>query len=255
MDTISFINKATLIYGDFFDYSKVDYLNANTKVCIICPIHGEFWQTPSRHLSGDKCPYCFKSIKKTTEQFIKEANEKHGNKYDYSKTIYNGNKKYVIITCPFHGDFKQKPLSHLQGQGCPKCNISHLEQIIENALVFSNINFAYQQKFSWLGGKSLDFYIPNANIAIECQGIQHFKPIGFFGGQANFDKQQIRDIEKFNECKKHNIKLFYFSDKNYLCNNGIYNSSPVLNSVEELIKIINEILTKNNQKKSLIVTF
>jgi hypothetical protein len=54
-----FIEKAIKIHGDFYDYSEVNYINTRTKVCIICPIHGRFWQTPNSHLSGKaKCPIC-----------------------------------------------------------------------------------------------------------------------------------------------------------------------------------------------------
>mgnify|MGYP003304460647 CR=1 FL=1 len=53
------------------------------KVCIICPIHGEFWQTPNDHLSGYGCPECGKISKKkyTLDIFKKKAQEIHGNKY------------------------------------------------------------------------------------------------------------------------------------------------------------------------------
>ena len=54
--TERFIEKATNVHGDKYDYSKVNYINSTTKVCIICPKHGEFWQTPSNHLQGSKCP-------------------------------------------------------------------------------------------------------------------------------------------------------------------------------------------------------
>jgi conserved hypothetical protein len=56
--TNEIIAKAKLVHGDKYDYSKVDYSNAHTKVCIICPNHGEFWQTPNNHLRGHGCPKC-----------------------------------------------------------------------------------------------------------------------------------------------------------------------------------------------------
>lgn len=62
-----------------------------------------------------------RNTRKTTEEFISEAKEVHGDEYVYSKTIYKGNKIPVIITCPIHGDFKQIPISHLKGRGCQKC--------------------------------------------------------------------------------------------------------------------------------------
>ena len=58
----------------------------------------------------------------TTEQFIKKAMLVHGNKYNYSKTIYGKNHlTKVIIICPYHGEFLQSPNGHLVGDGCRKC--------------------------------------------------------------------------------------------------------------------------------------
>ena len=58
MNRNEFIEKAIEVHGDKYDYSKADYLNYSTKVCIVCPIHGEFWQTPNNHLFGAGCPSC-----------------------------------------------------------------------------------------------------------------------------------------------------------------------------------------------------
>ena len=128
LTTQDFINKAKKIHGDKYDYSKVNYINISTPIEIICHEkdkngneHGIFTQTPRNHLQGDKCPKCYRNFKKTTEQFIQDAIKVHGDKYDYAKVKYDGNKKPVVITCPTHGDFLQAPLCHLQGQGCPKC--------------------------------------------------------------------------------------------------------------------------------------
>lgn len=115
-----------------YDYSKVEYKGGKEKVCIICNkldedgnSHGEFWQEANSHLyHGKRCPKCHGCFKKTTEQFIKEAKKIHGNKYDYSKFEYQGNKKPGIIICPIHGEFMQQPVHHIQQKsGCPKCNL------------------------------------------------------------------------------------------------------------------------------------
>ena len=66
-----FIADARRVHGDRYDYSKVKYVNASTKVCIICPKHGEFWQDPCSHLQGSGCPNCFGKLKRSTEDFIK----------------------------------------------------------------------------------------------------------------------------------------------------------------------------------------
>ena len=121
-----FIIKAREVHGDKYDYSKVKYVNSKTKVCIICPKHGEFWQIPSSHLRGIGCNKCgiekrSKAQTLTTEEFIEKAREKHGGKYDYSRTVYNGCYGKVKIICPIHGEYEQAAYSHLNGHGCPKC--------------------------------------------------------------------------------------------------------------------------------------
>ena len=68
MTTQQFIEKAKKIHGDKYDYSKVEYINSRTKVCIICPIHGEFWQTPDKHLNRKQgCNECAKTIRAEKE--------------------------------------------------------------------------------------------------------------------------------------------------------------------------------------------
>ena len=124
--TEEFIQKAHKVHGDKYDYSKVEYVGALTKVCIICPEHGEFWQIPSAHLRGQGCPKC-KAKKQTctTDEFIAKAKKIHGDKYDYSKVNYVNRKTKVCIICPKHGEFWQTPNHHLSGCGCPKCGVEN----------------------------------------------------------------------------------------------------------------------------------
>ena len=124
----TFIEKAMKKHGDRYDYSKVNYINNRTKVCIICPEHGEFQQTPDKHLRGQGCPKCCRKNKKyTTDEFIERAIKIHGNLYDYSETIYGKNKKEKVkITCPKHGPFLITPESHLQGGGCKYCTVGEV---------------------------------------------------------------------------------------------------------------------------------
>ena len=166
------------MHQNTYDYSKVDYKDNFTKVCIICPKHGEFWQTPIQHLRGALgCKACWsKEHSKSTEDFIKEAIEIHGNKYDYSKTVYKTAKQKVTIICPKHGEFWQAPGEHLYGYGCKHCKESHLESEIRSLLVKNNIKFKYDvRNISWLKPLTYDFYLPDYNIAIECQGEQHYE--------------------------------------------------------------------------------
>ena len=121
--TEEYIQKAKEVHGDKYDYSKTEYINARTKVCIICPEHGEFWQKPYHHIRGVGCPKCTRpNLNITTEEFIIEARKIHGDKYDYSKTVYNGMDKKICIICPEHGEFWQRAADHLNGRGCKKCS-------------------------------------------------------------------------------------------------------------------------------------
>ena len=53
-----FISQAVVVHGDKYDYSKVEYVNTNSNVKIVCPEHGVFEQRPSHHLNGVRCPGC-----------------------------------------------------------------------------------------------------------------------------------------------------------------------------------------------------
>lgn len=125
---IRFKERAQSKYGDKFDYSQADYVNASTPIKIICPEHGEFMQTTTNHMRTKcGCPKCgFKtygeSKKYTTEVFIQKAKSIHGNKYDYSLVNYNDYNTKVKIFCIKHQQsFKQLPTDHLSGKGCPLC--------------------------------------------------------------------------------------------------------------------------------------
>ena len=119
-----FISKAIEVHGDKYDYSKVSYVNSSTKVMIICKEHGEFEQNPGGHLQGNGCSKCSGHYSYTTEEWIEKATEVHGDKYNYSKVNYYGNKNKIMIICKYHGIFQQQPIYHLSGnQGCSKCNL------------------------------------------------------------------------------------------------------------------------------------
>ena len=110
------------IHDDKYDYSKVEYVNNNTLITIICPKHGEFKQLPSNHLKGKGCKYCGGTVKMDTKLFIEKSKKIHGDKYDYSKIEYKSSREPVTIICPEHGEFDQIPNNHLsKSRGCPKC--------------------------------------------------------------------------------------------------------------------------------------
>lgn len=121
------ISRFREVHGDKYDYSKVRYVNDRTKVCIICKIHGKFYQQPNVHyLHKCGCPKCADLVgsqkrRKGKEEFIKRAKKIHGNKYIYDKVELSKRKDKVCIVCPQHGDFWQTMESHLNNRGCPIC--------------------------------------------------------------------------------------------------------------------------------------
>jgi hypothetical protein len=116
-DIINILSKK---HNNKYDYSLVNYINPQTPIKIICPKHGIFEQTFNTHKNGHECPKCH-GLNKTNEEYINEAKEIHGNKYDYSLVNYIDSTTKIDIICLLHGTFNQMPSAHLQGQGCPKC--------------------------------------------------------------------------------------------------------------------------------------
>lgn len=138
----NFIKKATLKFNGKFDYSKVKYVNAKTKVIIICPEHGEFQQTPDKHLQSKfGCPKCSLLYKDKSsyadtsrkaqearntpvEQFLQKANQKYNNKFTYEISNWKNLKSEITVICPKHGKFTTTARAHLcknNTNGCPYC--------------------------------------------------------------------------------------------------------------------------------------
>jgi len=204
-----YIEMVKSVHGDLYDYSKTEYKGRRSTIIVTCPIHGDFEINAGSHLDGAKCPMCSDY---TTEGFIRRATAVHGNNYDYSKSIYvKGNQK-VEIVCPKHGSFFQTPDNHInQKQGCPVCGQSHLEMNVNVFLINNNVNFETYKRFDWLGRQSLDFYIPEFNIGIECQGVQHYEPNKFYDGLPGYIHRRYLDMKKQRLCREHGVTLLYFT--------------------------------------------
>ena len=229
------------IHGDKYDYSKVEYTNSLKKVCIICPEHGEFWQSPTNHLNGCGCPKCSNVKHKTTNEFIKESRTVHGDKYDYSKVEYVNAHTKVCIICPEHSEFWQTPNKHLLGHKCPKCSESIIEKEIRVLLDKEGIKYVKEKRFNWMKTYRLDFYLPDYNIGIECQGIQHFTELKPYYKDFSLDKQLERDEDKFQLCLTNGVSILYFTLKshfNFRKISEIYNNNLYYDKYQLLEKII-----------------
>ena len=146
--TAQFIEKARNVHGDKYDYSKAKYRGSKIKICIICPIHGEFWQMPTNHLKGCGCRKCAKKEKMSVNEFIEKAKKIHGNKYDYNLIEKLSENKKIKIICKKHGIFEQYYHHHLQGRGCPMCSNnkkSTTEKFIEEAKKIHGDKYDYSK--------------------------------------------------------------------------------------------------------------
>ena len=242
------IKLCSIKYNGRYDYSKTDFSRVKDKTIVICPEHGEFITTFDNHFNKNcGCKKCVRNVWDTSS-FKEEANKVHNECYLYDKTIYTNSHTKVIITCPVHGDFQQIPNAHLRGEGCPSCaKKSILEERIENALNENSISYIKDKRTKWLitekrGQSHLDFFIPELNLAIECQGKQHF---GVGGWTSEFDFKERYEIDKWKneQCKKRNIEIIYLANENYITKKYINNYlGKIFFDIDELLRYIKYLL-------------
>ena len=214
LTTEEIITKFKQVHGDKYDYSKVEYNKMHEKVCIICQEHGEFWQTPSKHINGQECPKCAVEIRTNkrligTDEFIKRAIEKWGNLYDYSKVRYNKVNEKVEIICKKHGSFFQRPFDHLHGHGCPVCGKLESKDEIELYDYICGIigkeNIIKNDR-KVLNGKEIDILIPSLSLGIEYDGLRWHS--------ESFFKNRYYHLSKTIEAKNNGINLIHiFEDE------------------------------------------
>ena len=193
-----FINRANIVHNFKYDYSSTNYTLSKNKIIVKCPIHGEFSIRASHHLSGIGCKKCsFSQLKKSQTEFIEEALKVHGNKYDYSITVYSGARDMVSIICPIHGKFEQMASSHIRGFGCKKCGHDLItdttKQFIEKAVKIHNDKYDYSlvnyksnvDKISIKCNQCGQIFLqtPNSHISghgcMNCRGVSTFTRTGW----------------------------------------------------------------------------
>jgi len=214
IDQKEFIKLAKQKHNNKYCYSNTTYKNKKTKISIICNKHGEFQQTPEKHLTGQGCPYCNRSElsgsnKTTQDQFIKLCIKIHGNKYDYTNTKFINWKTKVKIVCKKHGIFIQDPSAHAHNKcGCPSCgfntsisgnlwikSFNNKDIIPENVMLIDNKRF------------KVDGFNPVTNTIYEYFG-------SYWHGHPNrFDSKDIHPIRKISygelyQETLHRIKYF-----------------------------------------------
>ena len=217
LTTEEFIKKAKAVHGNKYDYSLVDYKDNKTKVKIICPEHGIFWQLTSNHLRGRGCSKCnVNKHKLITGEFIKKASKIHNNRYDYSLVDYINNSTKIKIICPEHGIFEQTPNNHYT-HGCFKCSTTYkltTKEFIKKAKLKHNNKYNYSL---------IDYEDSKTKVKIICpeHGIFEQQPYAHLNGQGCkicSGKYKYSNSEFIKKVKlKHNNKYDY-SLTNYINN-------------------------------------
>jgi hypothetical protein len=213
-----FIKKAINKHGDKYDYSLVEYNTNKDKVKIICPIHGEFEQTPNAHISGDGCKLCgYAKTSKNTNSFINESKLINGEKFDYSLIDYSNSYTNVKFICPTHGEFEQTPKNHIsQKQGCLKCSLKNTKPENDIFIFLSNYSLNIEtNNREILNGQELDIYIPSHKIAIEYNGLYWHSEI---------HKPSNYHLNKTIQCEKKGIQLIHIFEDEWLYKQDIVKS-------------------------------
>lgn len=323
--TEQFIEEAKEVHGNNYIYDEVTYNGRKKEVYIICPKHGGFWQRPDKHLIGHGCPECAQESRNKIRtiplfkrlEFIKESClrknlsflgfcNRNGEPCEYdnytthlrlkcnvcghewTSTNYDNflHKDTKCVRCQankrndfnahsaedaiksinrrlnkdvsflYFCDTDGKSIEYVRGkniriklkcnkcqqewittfftpnQSCPLCYGFKLEHQIMSFLEENKIHYNLHKHFPWLSKLSVDFFLPQYNTAIECQGKQHFSVVEWFGGEKEFKKIIERDERKRKLCEENGIKLLYYS------NLGIDYPYKVYEDKEELLKEI-----------------
>lgn len=228
-----FLKEVDKKYNGKYDMSNVtEYVNNSTKIYPICHVkdangaeHGVFEITPHNFLKDGRngCPKCGEKIRtdkrrKTTEQFIDEANKTHGvDRYDYTEVGYESATKPVGIICHRkdsngneHGIFYQTPDSHIRGAGCPKCaNLaSKPETEIIQILKDNSIEEIECRNRKMISGE-IDIYLPSLKVGFEYDGLLW---------HSDFSKirKPFHLLHKLEECEKKGITLYNIFENEYL---------------------------------------
>ena len=151
-----FIDRSSEIHDYKYNYKKTIYKNKRTKICITCPIHGDFFQCAENHMSGQGCSKCGTLKRSETriskKDFVKEAQKVHGDKYDYSISKYIGVRRKVDIICRVHGVFSVSAGNHIHRKsGCMKCSMAFKPQTqpISNEKFISRATKVHNNKYDY----------------------------------------------------------------------------------------------------------
>jgi hypothetical protein len=149
-NTAEYIKECINVYGDKYDFSETVYNGWVEKVDVICKIHGKFSKEASRFVRGIfECNKCrederrisYREIK--TKQCIIDAKIIHGERYDYSESLFKDTNTKMKIGCSAHGMFEQSPYNHINKKAnCPQCVFTYKKTKLDWLSIFREVHGA-----------------------------------------------------------------------------------------------------------------
>lgn len=196
------------------EYVRIgEYINSGTKILVKHNVCENTYKVTLGHFQqGKRCPKCSGNEKLNNKEIDKRIFESTKNEYIRIGNYINANTKMLVKHNLCGNIYEVVWGSFQRGRRCPKCNESKGEKEISNILNSLNVKYTTQKRFPSCKYKNtlpFDFYIHNkkSKLLIEFDGIQHFKPVGVFGGEEDFKDTQLRDKIKNDFALSKNIPL------------------------------------------------
>lgn len=195
-----------------------EYVNNYTPILHRCKIDGYEWcAQPKNILLGKGCPKCAGNMRYGHDGYVALV-AKINPDIEVIGMYVNAHTQ-ILHKCKIDRyEWMAIPNNILRGAGCPKCNISKGEMAIVKFLDSIGVLYEQQKRFDDCRDKytlPFDFYLPDYNVCIEYNGIQHYEPVDIFGGEDAFKGTIKRDKIKEDYCRQNNILLFqipYYKD-------------------------------------------
>ena len=206
------------VHGNQYDYSLVEYRGDKEKVKIICPKHGEFEQTPGNHKQGFGCRRCGVAVRDALRKatvasgMVSAFRMAHGDRYDYSESVYSGSKEKVKIICPKHGEFEQTFESHVAGKGCRRCGSkgANFQKFVTGMLDGYGVAYEENNRSTLLNSETgryreIDILLPDCSLGVELHGLVYHSEIV----KEGFELKELHRW-KFEESLKRGVTLLQF---------------------------------------------